>query len=368
MMQEIYNKYMNMALSLALKGTGKVSPNPRVGAVIIKNDEVVSTGWHQEFGGKHAERIAIENAEGINLEGAALIINLEPCSHFGKQPPCAPLLVEKMFGKVIVGIMDPNPLVHGEGLNLLQHNGIEVVKGVLEDECRWINRFFVKYITEKKPYVILKTAQSLNGCIATATGESKWITSEASRKKVHEIRAEVDAVIIGRDTAIKDNPDLTVRHIDGRNPYRVVFDTRLNLPWHLKMLKDEFKERTIVCCSEEMPEYKIEQFKEMTGTKVLTVSENSEKRIDVHHALTKLAEEFYISSVMVEGGAGIASSFLLSSEVDELRFFYAPKIILGGLCSFYDDKETEKLIDAPKFKIKSILKSGDDFEVICTRK
>ena len=201
---------MSLALELAQKGEGKVSPNPKVGAVIVKNDEIIATGWHKEYGADHAEVDAFKNAT-QDCEGATLYVNIEPCSHAGKQPPCVDEIIKRKIAKVVIGIIDPNPLVSGMGVSILKNSGVDVKVGVLEEECIWMNRFFIKHILTREPYIAIKIAQSINGSIAAINGESRWISGEESRKLVHKMRGDFDAVLVGRTTAVKDNPELTVR-------------------------------------------------------------------------------------------------------------------------------------------------------------
>lgn len=364
-MFDVNEKLMRLAVRAAKKGKGKVSPNPLVGAVIVKDGSIISIGWHNVYGDIHAEKMAIENAGDIDFSDATIYVNLEPCTHYGKQPPCAPLLIEKKFKSVVVGTHDPNPLVAGKGLKMLRDAGIEVVDEVLVDECRWLNRFFFKNISDKMPYTILKLAQSLNGCIATQAGESKWITGPESRKRVHQLRAEVDGIIIGKNTAKKDNPTLNVRLVEGRDPYRIIFDTNLNCPPDLKMfdIKDG---KSVIICGDGINKTKIDKFKSDSGVLVYPV-DMIDGRINAESAMAKLSEELNIASVMIEGGAVLASSFLSMNLIDEIHLFIAPKIILGGIQSIYELNITEKLADAKQYKMKGMQKSGEDLEVICTK-
>ena len=220
---------------------------------------------------------AIKHAGDISLEGATMVVNLEPCSHEGKTPPCAPLLIEKKFARVVVGMKDPNPMVAGRGIKMLKDAGIEVIVGVLEEECKWVNRAFIKHITTGMPYVTAKIAQSLDGKIASSTGDSKWITCEESRKRAHKLRSEVDAIVIGRKTAVQDNPKLTVRHVEGKNPARIVLDSELSLPFNLNIFNDPLRKHTFVCCKPEaLTNTKANNLK-LAGIKVLPAEMNGEK-------------------------------------------------------------------------------------------
>ncbi|MFH1050763.1 MAG: bifunctional diaminohydroxyphosphoribosylaminopyrimidine deaminase/5-amino-6-(5-phosphoribosylamino)uracil reductase RibD [bacterium] len=368
---------MARAIELAQKGTGFVSPNPRVGAVILKNGELISEGYHKKFGGPHAEVEAIKNAKGVDLEGATIVVNLEPCSHFGKTPPCCDLIIEKKFSKVVIGMKDPNPIVAGKGIKKLRKAGIEVVSGVFEKEAKWLNRTFIKHITAGMPYVVLKVAQSIDGKIATVSGESQWITCEESRQEGHKLRAELDAVLVGKNTVLKDNPQLTVRLksvyqvnkvrkvrkvYKERNPFRVVLDTNLSLPLIKNVFIDENNNKTIVCCSEKSADSDKAKKLIKLGVNILAIKTGKNKKIDLQDCLNKLSEQFQIASVLVEGGAEIHSSFIKQNLVDEIRFFIAPKIIGKGISAF-DRLELKKLSDASEFEIKEVCRSGEDLHL-----
>lgn len=355
---------MRRAIELALKGSGVVSPNPRVGCVILENGDVIAEGYHSEYGGPHAEVVAIENAGRDSFEGCTLVVNLEPCSHFGKTPPCADLIIEKRFSKVVVGMQDPNPEVAGSGIEKLRQAGIEVETGVLEDDCRWVNRFFEKHITTGLPYVILKIAQSLDGCIATARGESKWITGEESRKKVHILRSEIDAVVIGKKTALHDNPSLTVRETEGRNPKRIVFDTDLTLPLNLNVFKEDTRDNTYICCNPNAINTRKAETLRLAGLKLIPVEVNDFGRLNIPSALYAFADNG-ITSIMVEGGATLLSAFAHSQMIDEMHLFIAPIIIGSGIHSF-NNFNINFLKESLKLKIRAIGKSGDDIHTVLT--
>lgn len=355
---------MRRVIELAMRGNGHVSPNPRVGALIIENGEMIAEGWHEEYGGPHAEVVAIKNAGRESFEGCTLYVNLEPCSHHGKTPPCADLIIEKKFSKVVVGMIDPNPEVSGTGIQKLEDAGIEVVLGVLEEECKWINRFFVKHICTGLPYVMLKFGQSIDGCIATDRGESKWITCEESRRRVHILRTEVDAVVIGKKTALSDNPHLTVRDIDGRNPKRIVFDTDLTLPLSLNVFKENTRDNTYICCNTKAISTRKADNLRLAGLNLVPVDVNEQGSLNIPSALYAFTE-LGISSIMVEGGAGILSSFAKSKMIDEMHVFIAPMIIGNGIHSFRNH-EIARLSESQHFKIRAVSKSGDDIHLIGT--
>lgn len=354
---------MLRVLRLALKGTGFVSPNPRVGAVITKDDIIIGEGWHKKYGSDHAEIDAMKNSGLDDFTDCTLYVNLEPCSHEGKTPACAPVIVSKGFSRVVIGMQDPNPLVSGAGIEILEAAGIEVNVGVMENQCRWINRFFIKHITTKIPYVILKAAVSLDACIATKEGESQWITGSESRKKSHAIRAEVDAVIVGKTTALKDNPRLTVREKVGVDPKKVIFDTNLELPLELEVYKNTERAKTIVCCSEKAATTRKADSLRLAGVSICETALDETGRLSPEDALVKLSERYSISSVLVEGGAKLFSSFIRSNSVDELNIFYAPLIMGDGIRVFSEFK-TKRLKDAFPLRTLSISKSGPDTHII----
>ncbi|MFP4369413.1 MAG: bifunctional diaminohydroxyphosphoribosylaminopyrimidine deaminase/5-amino-6-(5-phosphoribosylamino)uracil reductase RibD [Candidatus Kapaibacterium sp.] len=360
-------KFMRRALKLALKGTGRVSPNPRVGCVITRDEEIIAEGWHREFGGPHAEIEAIRNAGMDDFSGCTMYVTLEPCSHEGKTPPCAPVVAEAGFSRVVIGMEDPNPQVQGSGIQMLKERGIEVETGVLEEECRWVNRFFIKNVTTGLPYVMLKVAQSLDGCLATARGESKWITGEESRRRAHMLRAEFDAVLVGSGTAQKDDPSLTVRNVKGRNPYRIVVDTNLSLPLNLNLFKENGRGRTIICFKKALASSRKAENLKMAGINLLPVPADFEEKINITNMLYELSEQFNIASIMIEGGPEIHSSFLKDGLADELQLFIAPKVIGKGMHAF-GQHSIYFLEQAPGFDIKSVSRSGDDIHIIAVKK
>lgn len=316
---------MKSALRLAKKGKGKVDPNPMVGAVIVKENKVIAKGWHESYGEAHAEVRAFENAI-TDVEGATMYVTLEPCSHYGKTPPCADMIIKKKIKRVVVGTLDPNPLVAGQGVKKLIDSGIEVLTGVLEKECRDINRVFMKYIAEKKPFVVMKTAMSLDGKIATKTGESKWITGAKARESVHELRNEMAGIMVGINTVIKDNPQLTCRIENGKNPIRIIVDSKLRIPIDSKVLENQDIAKTIISTTDQGDIRKKKEIEEK-GVKVLVVK-SLEGRVDLQDLMSKLAEE-KIDSILLEGGATLNFSALEQSIVDKVQIYIAGKIIGG---------------------------------------
>jgi len=311
---------MKRCITLAKKGAGYVSPNPLVGSVIIKNGKVIGEGYHKKYGEPHAEANAIADAKlkGHSVKGGKLYVNLEPCSHFGKRPPCANLLVQEKISEVIIGMKDPYEKVNGKGIKILKKAGIKVTTGVLENECKELNKFFVKYITEKRPYVTLKIAQSLDGGIVLLNHKSKYITNKESRKYVHQLRSRYDAVLIGKNTALHDNPDLTVRELKGRNPIRIVIDKNLSLPKNLKLFTDSHKDKTYIISN-----------KKDTERNLISIK----GRITIR----KILKELYllgINSVLIEGGANLFSQFIKEDLFDDIYTFIAPKILGSSKTAF----------------------------------
>lgn len=327
---------MKECIQLAQKGAGNISPNPLVGCIIVKDGKIVGKGYHRKYGESHAEVNAVNDAKknGFNIEGADVYVNLEPCSHTGKTFPCSDLLVKEKAGRVIIGMKDPYEKVNGRGIRELKKAGIEIICGVLENECRELNKFFVKFVTKKLPYVTLKVAQSIDGKIALDNFKSKWITGEESRKFVHKLRSEYDVVLIGKNTAKYDNPSLTVREVHGRTPYRIVIDKNSTLPDNLKLFTDSEKEKTFVISGISK--------KAITGIynkNIIKVKEKNQILV-----LKDMLKKFYslnIASVLVEGGANLYSQFVKTDLFDDLYLFIAPKIIGKGISSFNDFEISE---------------------------
>jgi diaminohydroxyphosphoribosylaminopyrimidine deaminase/5-amino-6-(5-phosphoribosylamino)uracil reductase len=314
--------YMKRALTLAKKGLGKTRPNPAVGCVIVKDGIIVGEGWHKKAGGPHAEVHALEMA-GENARGADLFVTLEPCSHTGKTPPCCEAVIRAKVKRVVVGMGDPNPQVNGSGLKALQQAGIETLVGVLDQECSEINLPFIKHITTGLPYVTYKCAMTLDGNIATITGESRWISGEESRKYVHLMRSQSDAIMVGIDTVIADNPQLTVRHVRGKSPLRVIVDTRLRTPESVNVLNDQLSSKTIIATTETNPRVHLRYLRQ--GVTIL-VCDEYDGRVSMVDLLQKLGK-MGVQSLLLEGGSQLAGNMVQHGMIDELVFFVAPKII-----------------------------------------
>ncbi len=325
-------KYIQLCLGLAGKGKGKVSPNPLVGCVIVKNNQILGQGYHHRFGAAHAEIEAL-NEVGGKARGATMYINLEPCNHWGKTPPCVPEIVKAGIKKVVVAMKDPNPLVNGKGLRQLRMQGVKCEPGILEKEAKELNRFYIKFITKKIPYVILKSAMTLDGKIATVTGESKWITSSPARNYVHRLRSQVDALLVGKNTVIKDNPSLTA-HREGTNPLRVVVDPDLSIPLNSKIFNSSaptlvVTEKNVTLRKIRILEKKEIRFLFLTRTANRDSSANNKNgKIDFKQIMRELAR-MNVASVLIEGGGETNAYALKDSVIDEMQFFIAPKIIGG---------------------------------------
>jgi len=313
---------MRRVLRLAEKGWGRTSPNPLVGAVLVKNGNVVGQGYHAKAGEAHAEIVALQQAK-EEARGAVLYLNLEPCSHYGKTPPCAPQVIQSNVKRVVIGMEDPNPLVNGKGVEILRRAGLEVDVGVLKKECQRLNEAFSKFILRKEPFVILKAAATLDGRMATRNGDSKWISGEASRHLVHRWRDRVDGVLVGIGTVLKDDPMLTARIRKGRDPYRIVLDSRLKIPEEAKVIGTS-PSKTIIVSTEKAPKDKIEKL-EQKGVQIL-ILDSKEGKINLKSCLSKLGE-IGMMSLMVEGGSQVNGSFLDEGLIDKLFLFLSPKIM-----------------------------------------
>ncbi len=324
--------YMRRCMELALQGAGNVSPNPMVGSVIVYNGEIIGEGFHQKFGGPHAEVNAIASVSNeALLPHSTLYVNLEPCSHFGKTPPCSDLVIEKGIPRVVIGCRDPHVAVAGKGTAKLIAAGIEVTEGVLEAECKKLNEAFITSHTTAMPFVALKLAETLDGKIATSHNASQWVTGEPARREVHRLRSIYDAVIISEATIRADDALLTVRHCSGRHPLRVLLDRQLKAPLTAKIFGSE-AETILFASSLSSGLPKVEQLRQI-GVTVLFVNERDEK-LDLREVLLELHKR-NILSVMVEGGSSLSASFILEKLVDKIYMFIAPKLFGGdGLSAF----------------------------------
>jgi diaminohydroxyphosphoribosylaminopyrimidine deaminase/5-amino-6-(5-phosphoribosylamino)uracil reductase len=347
--------YMKRALTLARKGIGKTSPNPAVGCVIVKNGAIIGEGWHRKAGGPHAEIHALAMA-GDAAKGAVVYVTLEPCCHTGKTPPCSDALIKAGVKRVVVGMRDPNPRVSGGGLAALEQAGIDISHGVLEDACRALNLPFIKHITTGMPYVTYKSAMTLDGNIATITGESRWISCEESRKYVHRMRSRMDAVMVGVDTVIADNPQLTVRHVRGKNPLRVIVDTRLRTPESVIVLSEPLSAKTIIATTESNPRVHLRYLKQ--GASII-VCKADEGRVSMTDLLEKLGA-MGVQSILLEGGSRLAGTMLQQGLIDDLVFFMAPKLIGGNGFAPFTLKEMTSMDQAFRLVFTDVSRSGTD--------
>ncbi len=350
-------RYMRRALTLARKGIGRTAPNPAVGCVIVREGRVVGEGWHQKAGTPHAEIHALAQA-GEQANGADLYVTLEPCSHYGKTPPCSEALIRAGVRRVVAGMVDPFAEVSGKGLAQLRRAGIEVAVGLLETECRELNKGFVKYVKCGLPYVIYKSAMTLDGNIATVTGNSRWVSSEKSRRFVHHLRDVCDAVMVGVDTILMDNPQLTVRHVRGRSPLRVIVDTHLRTPESVNVLTGPLAKKTIIATCETNP--RVHRRYELQGATVM-VCDEFDGRVSMEDLLRKLAR-FGIQTILLEGGSRLAGDMLRNHLIDECIFFYAPKVVGNGFAPF-NLPGIETMDSAIRMEIKQVGMSGPDVVV-----
>ena len=318
--------YMREALRIAHHAEGRTSPNPLVGAVIVRDGRIIAEGWHRKAGTPHAEVHALRMA-GDLARGATLYVTLEPCAHYGRTGPCAKAVAEAGITRVVVALLDPNPKVAGKGVAILRDAGIKVRVGVLEEEARRLNEVFLHWITTGLPFTVLKTAMTLDGKIATATGDSQWITNEASRLRVHEMRDRSDAILVGIGTELHDDPSLTTRlpGVPGKNPIRIIVDSQARTPLDAHVVTDGAA-KTIVATTEAAPKERVEAL-QSAGVEVLACGSGPEVNLRV---LMQELGKREITSVFVEGGGSIAFSLLAASLVDKVHAFVAPKIVGGA--------------------------------------
>ncbi len=345
--------YMRRAISLARRGTGQTSPNPLVGCVIVKEDTIVAEGYHGSYGMPHAEVEALQRA-GDGAKGATVYVNLEPCAHFGKTPPCAPQLARSKVSRVVIGMVDPNAVVNGKGVEILRSNQLITETGVLEDECKWVNRGFIRRVRDQRPWFTLKSASTIDGQIALPNGESQWITSEESRNKAHLLRAEHDGIMVGVGTVLRDDPSLTVRHTVGRSPIRIVVDTMLRTPADAAILRGDGAIILAGISAQKMGKH--DQLSK-AGAEIYYLPEKN-NRVDLRSAAIILGERG-LNSVLVEGGATLASAFIQEKLIDGLSLFIAPTIMGQGISLFKEIvvPSLDKLI---RFRVLNMSRTGRD--------
>ncbi|MFH2027612.1 MAG: bifunctional diaminohydroxyphosphoribosylaminopyrimidine deaminase/5-amino-6-(5-phosphoribosylamino)uracil reductase RibD [Nanoarchaeota archaeon] len=344
-----HKNYIEQAIKLAVKGKGTVSPNPLVGSLIVKRGKIVGQGYHKKCGQDHAEVIALKQA-GKKAKDGILYVTLEPCSHWGKTPPCTERIVEAGIREVVIGMKDPNPAVNGyEELKL---RGIKTRIGMQEDECKKINEPYIKWMKTKKPFVVVKAAMSLDGKIATRTGDSKYITSKEALKFFDELRSEYDSVIVGSQTVLKDDPQLTVRLFKGRNPMKIVVDSTLKIPLNSHIIKNE-PNRLIVATSKSASKTKMKQLQQK-GVNVLVIN-TIKSKIDIKELMKELGKR-EICSILVEGGAELNAEIIKSQVADKVLFFISPKFIGDGLGALGDlgINQVDKSIKLKNLEYKKI--------------
>lgn len=363
-------KWMKKALKLAGKGLGYVSPNPLVGCVIVSAEgRQIGKGYHQRFGQAHAEINALNSIKKSDeplLKGATVYVTLEPCSHTGKTPACAKKLAELPLKRVVVALRDPNPVVNGRGMELLRKAGIRVDSGLLEREAREQNEHFIHYIKTGKPFVTLKLAQTLDGYIAAPDGSSQWVTGTDARKMVHQWRSEYDAVMVGRNTVLNDNPRLTVRHVDGRQPRRIIIDGPLELPKEMHVFSDQYEERSIIIThnrekyqAQADPMLNIMNPEGFQGKTLLVGHKDGHS--DLNEALYELAAQD-VASILVEPGSDLARALIRDNLADKLELFIAPKLLGGGTRSVLG-LGIERMAEALSMKRMKYEPVGEDLRI-----
>ena len=352
-------RYMGAALRLARRAAGRTSPNPMVGAVVVRRDSVVGRGHHVRAGAEHAEVVALREA-GPAARGATLYVNLEPCSHFGRTAPCVRAVIEAGIRRVVAGMIDPNPAVAGGGVRALKDAGIRVDVPVREDECRRLNEAFVKHVTRGLPFVTLKLAASLDGRIATATGDSRWVTGPAARRYVHRLRNELDAVLVGSGTVLADDPQLTCRLPGGRDPLRVVLDGRLRTPLTARLVTQPHPEKTVLVTRNDAPADRRKRLEDL-GVQVWRFPADR-GRVSFRRVLRKLARAGVLS-VLVEGGAVTAARAVSEKAVDKVLCFYAPKFIGAEGLPMVGDLGIERMRRTPHLSGPAVRRVGEDILV-----
>lgn len=354
-------EFMGQAISLAGKGAGFACPNPLVGALIVHDGQCIASGYHHKYGDKHAERDALSQLSVVPA-GSTMYVTLEPCCHYGKQPPCTLAILESGISRVIVGMKDPNPLVAGKGIEFLRNHGIEVECGVLEDELSYLNRAFIKHITTGMPWITLKTAMTLDGKIATVTGHSKWISSRESRNEVHRMRSSHQAILVGKNTVELDDCMLNNRlEPSAYQPIRIVTDSKASLSTRHRIFTSAPEQHTVLAHTTEAPLQNIEAFRAM-GVKTLCCA-SADGQIDMTDLFRQLGEK-KINSILVEGGSEINYSIIRSQPADEAFFFIAPKVVGGKSAPGpIGGKGIETMDMAEELSIKEVVRIGEDIMI-----
>ncbi len=349
--KDIDEHYMRMALALALNGGTSVSPNPKVGCVIVRDSKIIGKGWHRCCGKPHAEVEAVRDAGG-DVSGSRVYVNLEPCCHQGRTPACAPMLIEKGVSSVVIGMSDPNPVVDCRSEIMLRDTGIEVVTGVLEKESKWINRGFIRRMKQGRPWITIKTASSIDGNISLKDGSSKWITSKASRQKTHLLRAESDALLTGSGTILADDPKLTVRDAEGTTPKRIILDRRMRTSPEASIFDGG---EIIFFTGMDTQEEKLDAIRDR-GAEIYRIETPGAH--ELQFVMAKLSQ-IGVNYLMVECGAKLTSSLLRAGLADEISLFMAPKLLGGGI-HFTEHLELGNIEDAIRIKDLECSPCGDD--------
>lgn len=351
--------WMQLAIREARKGLGRTSPNPCVGAVVVKNNRLLATGFHAKAGTPHAEVHALR-AAGTKARGATIYVTLEPCNHTGRTPPCTQAILASGIKRVVVGMLDPNPLVAGGGCKTLAAQGVEVAQGVLVEECRSLNRPFSKHVTTGLPWVIMKAGMSLDGRLALGSGKSAWITNEQSRQQVHRLRDRVDAILIGSGTALNDDPALTTRVAGrrSRDPLRVILDTALRVPPTARMLQQASSAETWIFCG---PDADVKRAEALVGAGAVVkqVRLDTAGQLDLEAVLCELGRA-QLTSVLVEGGSRVHGAFLRANLVDEVNIFIAPIFLGSDGVPLVDTLGLQQVADAPRFSTTRVRRFGND--------
>lgn len=348
--------FMERALRLAEKGVGSTSPNPMVGAVLVKDGEIIGEGFHKKAGEPHAEVLALKQA-GERARGAELFVTLEPCSHYGRTPPCVQAIIKAGVTGVVAAMEDPNPLVSGRGIKMLEEAGIQVRVGVMEERARKLNEVFIKYITTKKPFVVGKIAQSLDGKIALSSGISRWITGEPARIRAHELRSRYDAVMVGIGTVLADDPLLTCR-LPGRekDPVKIVVDSTLKIPVNARLFQDSGK--VIIAATQKADRQKMRVLKEL-GADIIETESNGGDMVNLPQ-LFEILGTMGITGVLVEGGSRLLASLSKEELLDKLIIFVAPRLIGAEGLSSVGNLFVDELKKTPRFRIDSLEQVGED--------
>ena len=358
-------EYMRRALELARKGEGHTSPNPMVGCVVVKDGRIISEGYHEKYGEFHAERNALTRCT-EDTAGADLYVTLEPCCHQGKTPPCTDIIIEKKIARVFVGSMDSNPLVAGKGVQILRDHGIYVETGILDAECRKLNEVFYHYIATKTPFVVMKYAMTLDGKIACATGDSKWVTGEIARTQVHRMRGRYRGIMVGIGTVLADDPMLNCRVEGGVDPVRIICDSNLHIPTESQIVKTASDIETIVACSQEAleSERKQEKIRRLKEAGIQIIGTEGAHGVNLVELMKKLGEQ-NIDSILLEGGGTLNASALEDGIVNKVYAYIAGKLI-GGMDarSPVEGMGIDRMADAITLQKMEIEKLGDDFCIV----